>query len=136
MAKELTGGCACGSVHYKITGRVRLAVNCHCNSCRKRNGAAYSTYCAVMEPHFAIVSGQENLTQYENGLGSKKFFCTKCGSPIYNQNVNLLGMLMVIYGSLDDCPEITPAYNVYCESQLPWVENIATMQSFAKTIER
>lgn len=136
MSKELLGNCDCGAIHYKIMGNARLAVNCHCNACRKRNGSAYSTYCMVNQENFSIERGQDYLSVYENESGGKKHFCSKCGSPLYNFNPRFEGRLMVVYGSLAEHKSLAPTFNVFCESQLPWVGNITSIKSFEKSIER
>ncbi len=136
MSKELSGGCDCGAIHYRLKGFVRLIVNCHCNACRKRNGSAYSTYCMVAHENFSIDRGQEYLSVYENEKSGKKHFCSKCGSPLYNFNPRFEGRFMVVYGSLAEYKDYAPSFNVFCESQLPWVENIASIKSFEKSIER
>ena len=135
MNKELLGACDCGAVRYRITGPVRLIVNCHCNSCRTRNGAPYSTYCVVAQSDLDIVQGRDKLATYEK-QGGKKVFCSVCGSPLYNLNPLYAGLFMVMYGSLSDNATLMPMFNVFCESKLPWVENIASIKSFEKAIER
>ncbi len=136
MTKELSGVCDCEAIHYKITGPVKLVVNCHCNSCRKRNGAPYSTYCVVSQGDLKIVQGQEKLATYENSQGGKKLFCSNCGSPLYNLNPRYAGLSLVLYGSLLDNSGLSPSFNVYCESKLPWVESISSIKSFEKAVER
>lgn len=136
MSQELTGTCDCGAIHYSITGPVRLIVNCHCHSCRKRNGSPYSTYCVVAQNDFNIQQGQDSLATYQNTEGGKKHFCRQCGSPLYNINPRYPGLSMVLLGSISDSTNLKPAFNVYCESKLPWVELDPAMKSFTQAIER
>jgi len=35
------GSCLCNAVQFKVTGDFKRIVNCHCNLCRKMNGAAF-----------------------------------------------------------------------------------------------
>ena len=58
MTQELIGACGCGKVQYKIAGPVRVVVNCHCHSCRKRNASPYSTYCVVSQTDVKISQGE------------------------------------------------------------------------------
>lgn len=136
MSKELSGGCDCGAIHYTLKGPVRLVVNCHCNACRKRNGSAYSTYCMVAQENLRIEQGQEHLWVYANNQGGIKHFCAQCGSPLYNINPRFAGRLMVVYGSIAEHRELSPGFNVFCESQLPWVEGIAAIKSFEQSMTR
>jgi len=136
MDNELSGACDCGAINYKLIGSVKVVVNCHCSGCRKRNGTPYSTYCVVSQSDLKIVQGQEKLATYENNEGGKKCFCSKCGSPLYKINPRYPGMLMVLFGSLSDTSNLTPSFNVYSESKLPWVDSVSSIKSFEKAIER
>ncbi|MHB8742165.1 MAG: GFA family protein [Sulfuricaulis sp.] len=136
MSQELSGACACGAVRYAITGPVKSVVNCHCQACRQRGGAAYSTYCVVPQDALKIIQGAENLSTYETTTPARKHFCARCGSPIYNFNGRYPGVYLVYYGSLSENANLVPAANIYCESKLPWVESISSIKSFANAIQR
>jgi hypothetical protein len=43
---------------------------------------------------------------------------------------------MVYYGTLSNEAAISPAYNVYCESKLAWVDEVSAIRSFDQAIER
>lgn len=136
MSKERSGACSCGAIRYNITGPVRAVVNCHCDSCRKRNGSAYSTYCVIAQGDIAIEHGDRDVATYENAQGARKHFCGTCGTPLYNLNPRYPGLAIVLYGSLLDQADLAPSVNIYCETQLPWVSAIASIKSFDKDIER
>lgn len=136
MSKTLTGSCGCGAVQYEISGPVKLVVNCHCNTCRKMNGAAYSTYGVIARDALAIQQGQESIATYQVSENAQKQFCSICGSPLYNVGNRYPGLCMVHYGSLSGSHSLTPAFNIYCESKLPWVDGIASIKSFDQAIER
>ena len=40
----IIGSCLCGSVEYEISGDI---VHCHCETCRKAHGAAFSSVASV-----------------------------------------------------------------------------------------
>ncbi|HYV89124.1 MAG TPA: aldehyde-activating protein, partial [Candidatus Polarisedimenticolia bacterium] len=42
MSKKITGGCACGAVHYEIGAEPVFMLNCHCRDCQRATGAAYA----------------------------------------------------------------------------------------------
>jgi len=136
MTKELSGACGCGAVHYKITGSIRVVVNCHCNTCRKNNGASYSTYCVVAQDDLNLIEGHGSITTYEVSGGGEKRVCAKCGSPLYNAHPRYPGMSMVYYGSLLENSSVIPSFNIYCENRVPWVESISAIKSFEQSIER
>ena len=57
MSKKITGGCACGAVHYEIGAEPVFMLNCHCRDCQRATGAAYAPVFVV--PHAALqVTGE------------------------------------------------------------------------------
>lgn len=130
MRKGTTGLCYCGAVQYQITRPIALVVNCHCQACRARTGAAYSTYAVVAQQALNITQGAECIGAYEVAGEGTKHFCVRCGTPLYNQNARYPGRLMVYYGTLATHAGLTPAVNIYCESKLPWVDAVASFKSF------
>jgi hypothetical protein len=115
---------------------VRLVLNCHCEACRRRNGTAFSTYCVVAEEAMEITQGADAVTSVSAPSGSSKHFCSRCGTPLFNMNVRYPGRRMVYYGTLSNEAAISPAYNVYCESKLAWVDAVSAIRSFDQAIAR
>ena len=48
----LTGSCLCGSVAYEVDGPPGPIVHCHCATCRKTHGSAFSTVTNVPRDRF------------------------------------------------------------------------------------
>jgi hypothetical protein len=132
----ISGSCFCNTVQFKVSGAPKSVVNCHCNICRKQSGAAFSTYVAVPEADFEIISGADFVSSFQMEEGAHKQFCRKCGSPIYNKNSRYPGLNIIYLGVISDLSNIVPLANIYCESQLPWISSIAEIRSFAQGIIR
>ena len=124
---ELTGGCNCGAIKFEVVGDVKSVVNCHCNLCRKMNGSAFSTYVAVTDDDFKLVSG--DLLAHNVSEHAEKSFCGKCGTPIFNSNPKYAGLKILHFGSLDDSSNLEPKVNIYCESRLDWLDKLADITS-------
>lgn len=132
----MKGSCHCESIEFELKGNPELVVNCHCNECKKRNGSAYSTYMAVKQSDLSIIKGNEYLKAYTIENVGEKHFCSKCGSPIYNNNYRYPGLYMLFYGVVNSPENITPSYNVYCESKHKWVDTIDGIHCFEGPIEK
>jgi hypothetical protein len=130
--KKLTGSCNCGAVRYEVDGESKNVVNCHCGLCRKMNGAAFSTYVVVLESDFRLLGGE--LRSWEVSENSTKFFCAKCGTPIFNANPKFEGLRILHLGSLDDSLNVAPQVNIYCESQVGWLDGIKELLSLDQGI--
>ena len=130
MKTAITGACFCKTVQYQITSAIPLAVNCHCNNCKKINGGAFASLAVVKEKRLEITAGKEYLATYQLSENLAKHFCSRCGTPIFNRNSCYPGRCMVALGSLDDPTVVTPTVNVHCENRLSWVLLDDKMQNF------
>lgn len=136
MKNIAEGSCHCGKIKFELKDNPKLTVNCHCDDCKKRNGSAFSTYFGVGENDLLITAGEKYLKKYEVENSGEKYFCSECGSPIYNNNYRIPGMYMVSYGSLSQSEKYTPSFNVYCSTQHKWLNDIKNITSFQESIER
>lgn len=130
MTKAISGSCFCKAVQYRITSPIPLAVNCHCNSCKKAGGGVFSSLAVIREKHLEITCGKEFLATYQLGENLEKHFCSRCGTPIYNRNSRYPGRCMVALGSFDNPSVIIPSANIHCENRLTWVLLNDKMQNF------
>jgi hypothetical protein len=57
--------------------------HCHCETCRKAHGAAFSTTVRVARAGFRwTAAGQELLTIFESSPGRRRTFCRACVSQM------------------------------------------------------
>ncbi len=130
MKTAITGSCFCKSVQYRIESSIAMAVNCHCNSCKKASGGAFASLAVVREKHLRITSGEDCLVTYQRSQSVAKHFCGCCGTPIFNRNSRYPGRCMLALGSLDNPSVVAPSVNVHCENRLAWVMLDDKMQNF------
>ena len=128
----MEGRCLCEHIHFSVSDDAVTVVNCHCNLCRKMNGSAFSTYVVVNESEFELVSGVLKTVQVSEH--ASKHFCEQCGTPVYNKNPNLTGLTIVYLGALDSAAQLTPVMNIYCESQLHWTSDLASLKHFQQNV--
>ena len=129
---KLDGNCNCGAVSFEINqDDIKTIVNCHCNLCRKMNGAAFSTYVAVLDSGFKLRQGTNNIQKHQVSINAYKHFCSICGTPIYNKSHKYNGTTIVHFGALNNTAELKPLINIYCESKLSWLDKIFALENFA-----
>lgn len=121
MSDIFNGSCSCGLVKFTLNTAKHSTINCHCRTCRKLNGGAFSTYVAVAQDDFTLREGGDELSRYVVTDNVDKYFCRVCGTPIYNQNKKYPGLMIVPVGALDHPEDFKPTDNIFCESKLPWV---------------
>ncbi len=75
------GGCQCGAVRYRVKGRMRDSVVCHCGQCRRSHGHAPGYSKARIKE--LTVEGEEAVVWYASSKEAKRGFCGKCGSSLF-----------------------------------------------------
>ena len=120
-SEEHQGGCLCGAVRYKLHGAPDWSAHCHCRSCQKATGAAFTTWAGMKKENFEVTRGQ--LTVFNTSPDVERGFCGKCGTSLtYVAEKGWPGQVSVLAPTLDDPGIVAPAAHVYVEHQLPWVK--------------
>jgi hypothetical protein len=78
----LNGSCLCGDVAYEVDSDPGPIVHCHCATCRKTHGSAFSTVTNVPRDRFRWIKGESLLRGFESSPGKTRYFCSQCGSHI------------------------------------------------------
>lgn len=132
--QTLDGGCNCGAVRYRIEGAPLAVAACHCTSCRKQSGAAYSVNLIVRAASMTVdgVLGVFNDPDTESGLPIAREFCTRCGSPIRSVPSASPKVIAVKAGTLDRPEDYAPAMHIWTRSALPWVEIESNVPRFER----
>ncbi|MFO1040060.1 MAG: GFA family protein [Geminicoccaceae bacterium] len=123
MAKVI-GGCLCGAVRYEAVGEPAAVVACHCKTCQKYTGSAFSLNLGL--PSEAVTVTGEALAIYEDrsGASGKPFtrgYCGRCGSPIFGRGEAYAGMTFLKAGTLDDASWVQPTMHIWTAEKQPWV---------------
>ena len=120
---SMKGGCLCGSVRYELTVEPVLTGLCHCLSCQKLSGGAFSVNLAVPRAGLRI-EGATLKTFHdtgESGQPVQRLFCDRCGSPIASFADTIPELAFVKAGTLDDTSGLAPTMEIWCETAQPWV---------------
>lgn len=76
---ELTGGCLCGAIRFRITGPLRPVIACHCTQCRKTSGHHVAATSAARQD--IKVTGTP--VWYGSSDRARRGFCGTCGSNLF-----------------------------------------------------
>src|SRR3990172_12198010 len=82
----LTGRCACGALRYQIDAAPLAMYHCHCGQCRRASGSAFATNILVKSESFELTAGEAALASFESSPGKRRYFCSRCGSPIFSES--------------------------------------------------
>jgi hypothetical protein len=117
----LTGSCLCGSVAYEVDAEPGTIVHCHCRTCRKTHGAAFSTVTTVPRDRFRWTSGEDRLGSFESSPGKRRFFCSNCGSHIVAERDGT-GKVLLRMGCLDTPITDRPKLHIWRSEGASWFD--------------
>jgi len=117
-----SGSCLCGGIRYELDAEPGAIEFCHCRTCRKSNGTAYGANAPIAASDFRIVAGAELLKAFESSPGKQRYFCERCGSPIYSQHQKRPGILRLRIGLLDTPTSARPRIHFMVAHKAEWDE--------------
>ena len=79
MAREMTGGCACGRVRYSVNVTDEDAFLCHCRMCQRATGSLSIALKCVKNDD---VHWQGEPDWYQSSPIAKRPFCSACGTSL------------------------------------------------------
>lgn len=121
MTQKLSGGCACGAIHYDCNADPVIMFNCHCRDCQRASGSAHAAI--VVVPKAAVqMRGEPRYHKIVGGAGKaiERGFCPACGSHVADILERLPNILALQAGSLDDPSMYQPRMDVFTSSAQPW----------------
>lgn len=98
----LKGSCLCGAVAYEADASIERIVHCHCHTCRKTHGTAFSSVAAVPRDKF-------------------RRFCSSCGSHVMAERVAQPVVLLRL-GCLDTEVRERPQVHIWRSDAAPWYD--------------
>jgi hypothetical protein len=118
------GGCLCGAIRYQLKDEPTMALVCHCKTCQKNSGTAFSTNLAMPEASVKI-EGDCLTTFAEHASATAppffRSFCSRCGSPICARGEAYPGVIFIKAGTLDDTSRVDPGVQLWCSEKQPWL---------------
>ena len=118
----ITGGCLCGRVRYEADALAGPVGHCHCATCRKAHGAAFSTTARVARGAFRVTPGGDDLGAFESSPGKRRFFCPRCGSHVFAAWDAEDEVILRVGSVDDDAPLPKPVAHVFTSDKAPWYD--------------
>jgi hypothetical protein len=107
------GSCLCSSIKIVLDGAPIKCAACHCLDCQKSAGGPYQISAIYSTSNVQVLDPQDHLTKYsvpgeslESGFEKHKYFCGKCGSPLFNRSMRHKGELTIIKAGILDPPQV------------------------------
>lgn len=124
----------CGKVAYELRGQPLFMYYCHCTTCRKATGTTFATNVIAATKDFVITEGRDLLSSFESSPNKRRYFCSKCGSPIYSHAEASKDIVSIRAGSFEEDPIIRPAVHAYVDEKAPWFDIQDGLKQHSKAI--
>ena len=115
----LHGACLCAGVQFKVTEEPLMMGTCHCTRCQRRSGGGGITGLGYPLGSVNITEGEDLITEYEIEPGATRRFCSRCGSPVFDQ---IEKFIIVQAGTLAEDPGMRPQFHMMVDFKAPWDE--------------
>ena len=118
----LDGGCRCGAIRYRVTGRPKFGFACHCTDCQQLSSSAFSLGLAVAQGDFELVQGEPRRWSKTGSSGkpSHQFTCPVCAGWTHTLPEASAGVVIVRPSTLDEHAWFRPVAQIFTRSALPW----------------
>jgi hypothetical protein len=118
---EVTGGCLCGAVRYRITAPPLVTRVCWCRVCQYL-AAGNGTVNTCFPSNAITIEGQ--LTDYsriaDSGNVMHRRFCPKCGTQMFSEAEVRPHLIFVRSGTLDDRELAKPSATIWTSAAPTW----------------
>jgi hypothetical protein len=121
---ELTGGCTCKAIRYRLTRAPMIVHCCHCRYCQRETGAAFALNAMIEHDHLQLTAAEPAivLTPSLSGKGQRIARCPQCQVAVYSHYAGLGELASFVrVGTLDEPDRLPPDLHIFTASRQPWV---------------
>ena len=118
------GGCACGSVRFRMESAPLFVHCCHCRWCQRESGASFALNALIESDRLRVVDGEpeKTPTPSNSGKGQDIWRCPNCRVALWSNYAGFGDKVSFVrVGTLDHAERITPDIHIFIESKQPWV---------------
>lgn len=118
---EITGGCLCRSVRYRITAAPIVTRVCWCRVCQFL-GAGSGTVNTCFPRDAVSIEGElhDYRSVADSGNVMHRRFCPRCGTPMFSEAESRPHLIFVRSGTLDDVELAKPALTIWTSRAPTW----------------
>jgi hypothetical protein len=123
MTGTFDGGCACGTLRYRMQSAPMFVHCCHCKDCQRQTGSAFVLNALIETDRVQLLSGdpQPSSMPTDSGKPHSVFRCPQCGTAVWSEYGGVTALRFVRVGTLDEPTALPPDVHIYTRSKQPWV---------------
>ena len=122
MSDGLEGGCACGSVRYRLASAPFDAGWCHCRTCQLVSGAPAMVFASVPEGDFVWTRGADRVRRFKSSSFGHREYCGDCGTPFSMKVDHQPETVDFSVATLDEPERVAPGFHIFDASRIAWFE--------------
>ena len=115
----LEGGCLCGAIRFRATGKPTNTMVCHCQTCRRAAGSPVVAWLTFDRKDFRITRGK--LSEFNSTPPVTRGFCGTCGTPLTYAHRDSPDSIDVTTCSVDDPQAYPPTHHSWLSDDVGWV---------------
>ena len=118
------GGCACGSVRFRMQSEPLFVHCCHCRWCQRETGASFALNALIESDRLHLLTGEPEVTPTpsNSGKGQNIWRCPRCRVALWSNYAGFGDKVSFVrVGTLDEPDRISPDIHIFTESKQPWV---------------
>jgi hypothetical protein len=123
MSETFEGGCACGSVRYRLESPPMFVHCCHCHDCQRQTGSAFVINALIETVRLTRLAGETEAVPLPTDSGSPHLVCRcpACRIALWSHYGGREAVAFVRVGTLDEPSALPPDVHIFTRSKLPWV---------------
>lgn len=123
-ADEITGGCYCKAVRYRVTAAPIVTRICWCRDCQYLGAGSSTVNVCFPTSAFSIEDGEAELRDYRSVAASgnvmHRRFCGVCGTAMFSEAEARPHLIFIRAGTLDDPEVAQPAMTIWTSQSPTW----------------
>ena len=121
MSVPREGGCACGSVRYRLTSDPLFTHCCHCLNCQRQTGSAFVINLLIEADRVELLADAPQPVGVPRDDGEQRIFrCPTCQVAVFSEYTRP-EVRFVRGGTLDQPSAVTPDVHIFTRSKLGWI---------------
>jgi hypothetical protein len=122
MSTHREGGCACGTVRYRLLTEPMFIHCCHCLNCQRQTGSAFVINLLIEAERVEFLAGAPEPVDVPRDREKLQriFRCPSCQVAVLSQ-YGWPTISFVRGGTLDEPTAIAPDVHIYTRSKVSWL---------------
>ena len=122
MSTLREGGCACGSVRYRLRSDPLFIHCCHCLNCQRQTGSAFVINLIIEADRGELLASAPQPVEAprDDGTTQRIFRCPSCQVAVFSE-YGRPELRFVRAGTLDKPSEVRPDVHIFTKSKVSWI---------------